>query len=155
MDEKGFQLDVHNRTKVIMRHRHCRPIDKMDGSCEWITVVECTCADNPMLPPMVIYKGKGLCHGWFTEIDDQNAKFSHSAKGYMTNNLAIEWLQAFDVATKELAQGQPRFLLMDGQRTHYSLKMTQYAVENNIMMSYLGHSTYLLQPLDVCLFAPL
>ena len=73
----------------------------------------------------------------------------------MTNNLAIEWLQAFDVATKELAQGQPRFLLMDGQRTHYSLKMTQYAVENNIMMSYLGHSTHLLQPLDVCLFAPL
>ena len=60
------------------------------------------------------------------------------------------------MATKERAQCQPRFLLMDGHRTHYSLKMIRYAVENNIiMMSYPGHSTHLLQPLDVCLFAPL
>ena len=106
---------------------------------------------------MVIYKSKGLYRGWFTEIDHQNAKFAHSAKGYMTDNLAIEWLQAFDVATKEHAQGQPRFLLMDGHRTHwhYSLKMIRYAVENNIIMSYPGHSTHLPQPLVVCLFAPL
>ena len=74
----------------------------------------------------------------------------------MTDNLAIEWLQAFDIAANEHAQGQPQFLLMDGHRTHYSLKMIRYAVENNIItMSYLGHSTQLLQPLDVCLFAPL
>ena len=98
-----------------------------------------------MLPPMVIYEGKGLRRGWFTEVDDQNAEFTHSAKGYMNDKLAIEWLQAFDVATKGPARGQPRFLLMDGHRTHYSLKMIRYAMENNvIMMSYPGHSTYLL-----------
>ena len=74
----------------------------------------------------------------------------------MTDKLAIEWLQAFDMATKERAQGQPRFLLMDGHRTHYSLKIIRYAVENSIiMMSYPGHSTHLLQPLDICLFSPL
>ena len=34
--------------------------------------------------------------------------------------------------------------------------MIRYAVENNIiMMPYPGHSTHLLQPLDVCLFSPL
>ena len=153
MNEKGFLLGVHNPAKVIVRHRHCPPIEKMDGSREWITVVECTCADSSMLPPLVIYKGKGLYRGWFTEVDDQNAKFAHSDKGYMTDKLAIEWLQAFDMATKEHAQGQPRFLLMDGHHTHYSLKMIRYAVENNIiMMSYPGHSTHLLQPLDVSLF---
>ena len=156
MDEKGFLLGVHNRAKVIVRHRRRPPIEKMDGSREWITVVECTCADSSMLPPLVIYKGKGLYCGWFTEVDDQNAKFAHSDKGYMTDKLAIEWLQAFDMATKERAQCQPRFLLMDGHRTHYSLKMIRYAVENNIIMiSYPRHSTHLLQPLDVCLFSPL
>ena len=56
MDEKGFLLGVHNRVKVIVRHRHRPPIEKMDGSREWITVVECTCADNSMLPPLVIFK---------------------------------------------------------------------------------------------------
>ena len=106
-----------------------------------------------MLPPLVIYKGKGLYRGWFTEVDDQNAKFAHSNKGYMTDKLAIEWVQAFDMATKERARGQPRFLLMDNYRTHYSLKMIGYAVENNItMMSYPGNSTHLLQPLDVCAY---
>ena len=115
----------------------------MDGSHEWVTVVECTCADNSMLPPLVIYKGKGLYRGWLTEVGDQNAKFAHSYKGYMADKLAIEWLQTFDKATKERAQGQPQFLLMDGYRTHYSLKIIRYAVENNItMMSYLGHSTH-------------
>ena len=43
---------------------------------------------------------------------------------------------------------------MGGHRTHYSLKMIRHAVGNNtIMMSYLRHSTQLLHPLDVCLFA--
>ena len=60
MDEKGFQLGMHNRAKVIIHHRHHPPIEKMDGSHKWITVMECTCANNSMLPPMVIYKGKGL-----------------------------------------------------------------------------------------------
>ena len=126
----------------------------MDGSREWITVVECTCADNSMLPSLVIYKGKRLYRGWFTEVDVQNAKFAHSDKGYMTDNLVIEWLQAFDKATKGRAWGQTWFLPMDGHRAHYSLKMVQYAAENNIiMMSYPGRSTHLLQPFDVCLFA--
>ena len=44
---------------------------------------------------------------------------------------------------------------MDGHRTHYSLKMIQYAAEDNIMMSYPGHSSHLLQPLDVCLLVQL
>ena len=74
----------------------------------------------------------------------------------MTDKLEIEWLQAFDVTKKEHTRGQPRFLLMDGHRTHYSLRMIRYAEEDNIvMMSYPGHSTHFLQPLDVCLFARL
>ena len=75
-----------------------------------------------MLPPMVIYKGKGLYRGWFTEVDDQDAKFAHSAKGYMTDKLAIEWLQAFDTVTKEHKRGQPRFLLMDSHAPTTALR---------------------------------
>ena len=66
------------------------------------------------------------------------------------------WLQAFDMATKERARGQPRSLLMGRHRTHCSLKMIRYAVENNItMMPCPGHSTHLLQPLDAWLLVPL
>ena len=39
------------------------------------------------------------------EVGNQNAKFAHSDKSYMTDKLKIEWLQAFDLATKERARG--------------------------------------------------
>ena len=54
MDEKGFLLGVDNQAKVIMCHRCSPQIEKMDGSHGWITVVECTCADNSRahLPPL-------------------------------------------------------------------------------------------------------
>ena len=38
---------------------------------------------------------------WFTEVNDRNAKFARSGKGYVTGKLAIEWLQAFGMAKKE------------------------------------------------------
>jgi len=78
MHKKGSLLGVHNQSKVTVHHRHHPPVEKMDGSCQWITVVECTCTDNSMLSPLVIYKGKGLYCGWFTEVNDQNAKFVYS-----------------------------------------------------------------------------
>ena len=72
-----------------MRYRRRPPIEKMVGSREWITVVEYTCADNSTLPPLVIYEGKGLYRGWFTDL---NAKFAYSDGGYLAVKLAIEWL---------------------------------------------------------------
>ena len=79
----------------------------------------------------------------------------------MADELTIEWLQAFVMATKQCACGQPwfKFLLMDGHRTHYSLKMMQYAVKNNIVLMYTvsqifnsssyWHLMYLLTPLQL------
>ena len=60
INERGSLLGVHNRVEIIVRHRRRLPIKKMDGSHEWVTVVECTCAGSFMLPPLVIYKGEGL-----------------------------------------------------------------------------------------------
>ena len=47
-------------------------------------------------------------------------------------------------------------MLLDGYQTHYSLQFIHYAVSHNIILiPYPGHSTHLLQPLDVASFAPL
>ena len=63
MDEKGFLLGYNNRAKVIVRHRWQIPTETQDRSREWITVVECALAGQFMLPPMIIYRGKGICCG--------------------------------------------------------------------------------------------
>ena len=60
MDEKGSLLGYNNRAKVIVRYRRRMPTETQDGSREWITVVECTSAGQFMLPPMIIYKEKGI-----------------------------------------------------------------------------------------------
>ena len=105
---------------------------------------------------MIIYKGKGIYRGWTSTVDDADTLFAHSDKGFITDNLALDWLHHFDTWTSIRAAGAPRFLLLGGHRTHYSLQFIRYAVAHDIiLMSYPGHSTHLLQPLDVALFAPL
>ena len=70
MDEKGFLLGYNNRAKVIVRHRRQMPTETQDRSREWITVVECASAGQFMLPPMIIYRGKGIYRGWTSTVDD-------------------------------------------------------------------------------------
>ena len=72
------------------------PTETEDGTGEWIMVVECTSVGQFMLPPMIIYKGKGIYHGWTSTVDDAEALFAHSNKVFITDNLALEWLHCFD-----------------------------------------------------------
>ena len=146
MDEKGFLLGYNNRAKVIVRHRRQMPTETQDRSREWITVVECASAGQFMLPPIIIYRGKGMYRGWTSTVDDAGAPFAHSNKGFTTDNLELEWLHRFDTWTSIRAAGAPRFLLLDGHHTHYSesLQFMRYVVAHNIvLMSFPGHSTHL------------
>ena len=109
MDEKGFLLGLSNRAKVIVRRGRRQPSrETQDGSREWITVVETCCANSTMLPPMVIFHGKGLYRGWFDADDDcadRTAIFAHSDKGFTINELATQWLSYFDTWTRDAADG--------------------------------------------------
>jgi hypothetical protein len=159
MFEKGFLLGRRSRVQVITRRGRNPPQETQDGSREWITVVETCAGDNTMLPPMVIFKGEGIYHGWFNikaKVDPRTA-FAHSKKGFTMDELALRCLRDyFDAWTKSRPNGEPRLLLLDGHRSHYSLKFVRYARHNNIILvSYPGHSTHLLQPLDLVLFHPL
>ena len=66
-------------------------------------------------------------------------------------------MQHFDTWTSDRASGGKfRPLLLDSHRSHYNLPFCRYAYDHKIiLMSYPGHSTHLLQPLDVGLFSPL
>ena len=76
-----------------------------------------------MLPQMLIYKGKSIQRDWVKDIDEDEAIFAVSDKGYMTDEL-----------TGDRASGEPRLPLLDGHRIHYSLPFVRYAVQNNILL---------------------
>ena len=97
MDEKGSLLGYNNWAKVIVRHRQRTPTETQDGSREWITVVECISAGQFMLPPMIIYKGKGVAGpvlsmmrtpSLYTAIRDPSQKTLRWS-GYITSTLGL------------------------------------------------------------------
>jgi hypothetical protein len=58
-DETGFQMGVISTTKVITgAERSNRPVSVQPGNREWVTAIDCICADGQSLPPVIIFEGK-------------------------------------------------------------------------------------------------
>ena len=58
MDEKGIQLGIGGRTKVLVDRDQRSVYHVEDGNRELVTIIETTCADGTVLRPSVIFKGK-------------------------------------------------------------------------------------------------
>ena len=57
-----------------------------------LTVLESVSALGDVLPPFVVYKGKGHYMGWHLETDDPKARFAYSKNGWTDNQLGLAWL---------------------------------------------------------------
>lgn len=80
-------------------------------------------------------------------------RIGHSQKGWITGEIAVAWLENFDVVTREKAAGRNRLLLLDGHASHLSLPFLNYARANNIViLCYPSHSTHVFQGLDTVCF---
>lgn len=94
-----------------------------------------------------------------TSIDSANVNMSNSISksenGWTDASLGLAWLrEVFDPQTRDKANGLPRFILLDGHSSHYSLEFIEYARQNNIiLLGYPPHCTHALQGLDVVSFA--
>lgn len=64
MDEKGLQLGIGSRARVLV-DRNQKSVQKVeDGNKELVTVIECICADGTALKPLFIMKGKRTSPSW-------------------------------------------------------------------------------------------
>ncbi len=165
MDEKGFLLGIGGRSKRVFSRRMYEQ-GKLrayiqDGSREWLTLLACICADGTTLPPALIYQSSvgAIQESWLEEFDAQTERafFSASPTGWTNNELGLAWLkQVFEPSTRPKARSSYRLLILDGHGSHLSIDFLQFCRENKILVAiYPPHSTYTLQPLDVCLFKPL
>lgn len=77
-----------------------------------------------------------------------------SSRGYITNEIGVEYIRDFHRQTAHL-EG-PRFLFVDGHGSHCTLEFLEFAAAHNIIViSYPPHTTHWLQGLDVACFGPL
>jgi hypothetical protein len=157
MDESGFSIGTMESTRIILDSTLRTKHQAHPGRQEWVSMVECICADGSILPPLGIFKGKKVLQSWIPSGVLDKWFFSANAKGWTSNLHGLEWLKrVFEPATRAKANGQYRLLICDGHDSHISGSFIAYCLQNRITLLILPpHTSHLLQPLDVAIFGPL
>jgi hypothetical protein len=157
MDESGFSIGKINATHVIINKRLRTKYQAQPGRQEWVSVVECICADGTSIPPLVIYWGENLSTTWVPADIHESWRFSCNSRGWTSNIHVVEWLRrCFEPSTRDKADGQKRILICDGHGSHVTADFIRHCRENNIELLILPpHSSHITQPHDVAVFGPL
>ena len=58
MDESGFAISDVEASQHIINAAIRQKFQSKPGRQEWVTSIECICADGTSLPPLIISKGK-------------------------------------------------------------------------------------------------
>lgn len=157
MDESGFAIgDIEASQRIINVETH-QQFQAKPGRQEWITGVECICADGTFVPPLIIFKGETLSHQWIPPNISNDWRFGCNSKGWTSNERGNQWLRTcFEPSTREKANGKPRLLICDGHDSHITAAWIEHSMTNNIILMVLPpHSSHLTQPLYVGVFGPL
>jgi len=157
MDESGFGVGTSQTSRALINVKEKSSWKVISGRQEWITAIECISASGKALPPLLIFKAKHTNTAWIPPTAPPNWRFSTSNSGWTSNSHAYEWLTTlFDPETKPLDPNSRRLLIMDGHGSHITANVIAYAMENAIDLLILPpHTSHVLQPLDVGVFAPL
>jgi hypothetical protein len=157
MDESGFSIGTMESTRIILDSTLRTKHQAHPGRQEWVSMVECICADGTILPPLGIFKGKNVLQSWIPPTVIDQWFFSANTKGWTSNLHGLEWLKRiFEPTTRAKADGQHRLLICDGHDSHISGSFIAHCLQNRIVLLILPpHTSHLLQPLDVAIFGPL
>jgi hypothetical protein len=157
MDESGFSIGEIEASKCIINAHIRQKFQAKWGRQEWVTSIECICADGIAISLLIIFKAKSLSRAWIPASVHESWAFSYNAKGWTSNQHGFEWLRrCFEPATREKADGQYRLLICDGHDSHITGTWIGYCMDNNIVLMILPpHSSHRTQPLDVGVFGPL
>jgi len=157
IDKTGFAIGSIQAACVLIDARLRSKIQAQLGRQEWVTAIECICADGTVIKPLIIFRGEQLSTDWLIpkELTD-GWHFSYSTRGWTSDIHGLEWLRrCFEPATREKANGNHRLLILDGHGSHETALFLGHCRLHKILVLRLPpHTSHLLQPLDVGLFGP-
>ena len=133
-----------------------------DGNREWITLMATICADGTWGRPLLIYPSSAgaLQDTWLTGVDptQHNVAFSATASGWTNDVLGAQWLENFEVWSRDKLdnpQRDWRLLIVDGHGSHVTLRFFDICYQKRIILAvFPPHATHRLQPLDIGIFRP-
>jgi hypothetical protein len=157
MDKTGFGIGTSQCSHVVVDTTLRTRYKLEPGRQEWVTAVECICADGSALSPPIIFKADNISGAWISTNTATNWHWAASQKGWTTNRHSLKWLQrVFEPATREKAGGRQRLLICDGHDSHIAGSFIAHCMEHRITLLVIPlHSSHLLQPADVAVFGPL
>lgn len=119
-----------------------------------ITVVGSISASGSFIPPMFIYPRARMSEQ-LKRNGPVGAIYACSQKGWVTEELFVEWLHHFKIHTA-CSVTNPVLLVLDNHASHCSLSAYNFCRQNGItMVSFPPHTSHKLQPLDLTIFGPL
>lgn len=151
-DESGISLCQTKNRKVIGETG--APVVYQYGNSDktQMTIMAAASAVGHYIQPMIIYPGQRFSYNPLEGFEE--AALGRSDNGWMDSEVFTSWLQEVFIPGVEARQvKKPVLLLIDGHKTHVTMKASDICVENGIeMYCLLEHSSHLTQPLDLRLF---
>ena len=93
MDESGFAIGTIEASKVIINKYIRERYQAQPGRQEWVTSVECICADGTYIPPLLIFRAENISTSWIPNNFPNDWRISCNSKGWTSNQHKIEWLR--------------------------------------------------------------
>ncbi|KAI1007918.1 hypothetical protein K3495_g313 [Podosphaera aphanis] len=154
-DEHGIALGVCINSLVLASSTKKCTYVKSPESREWVSIIETVSATGSYIRPLIIFKGNNPQNTWFPEVTPE-WYFTTSENGWTNNFIALQWLKNIFIPETRPQTSDHRLLIMDGHGSHTSPEFLLLCKQNNIQLLFLpAHSSHVLQPLALGVFAPL
>ena len=155
LDETGLQPDHRPPNVIAPSGSNTQSITSPRSTT--VTLVGCANAAGNSLPPFFIFKGKRYMPELLTGATI-GVKATMSDSGWINGAIFKEYLTDHFlpfVRPGNASSSQHILLMYDGHKSHISPDVIQWAKSNKIILFVLPpHTSHLLQPLDVAIYAP-
>ena len=155
-DETGYRIGMARNDWAIAVDPTRTVYLKCPNNRELLSAIECINGEGREIPPFLIVTGTNILAPWFVNDLDPHVAVTTSETGFNNDWISLQWIKHFERYSRRRQVGSRRLLIMDGYGSYDTYEFLHYCEEYNIIpLTFLSHTIYLLQPLDVCIFQPL
>ena len=157
VDENGCNASKSGLGKVLARKGIQSVHAQIPNERKWLSVLTFIDVAGIFIPYFFIFKGKRRIKDYI-QLCKACTTMAMQEKGYITSYLFSRLMDHFIEHLEDLQLLSPsnrHLIILDGHKSHLTLKVIQEATEHGVdLISLPSHTSHTLQPLDVACFKP-